>query len=155
MKKRDWLALTLGIFLAIFLIWKVGFGGAFPWENKLILKVSAEVVCWDVGIYKYCHYTRGMHAEVVPSKPLLASIEPLALFTNPAELSYSVTLTYPDKTQKFQHQDITVYESKWQDVYFSFPLTQKGVYTWEVEVCGSFYGFWACNKQTGSYSYGG
>jgi hypothetical protein len=153
MKKRDWLALTLGIFLAIFLIWKIGFGGA--WGNKLTFKVSARVACWSVGIYEYCHYTRDMQAEIVSSKPFLASVEPLALITNPADLSYEVTLTYPDKSSKFQHQEFKVYESKWQDAYFSFPLTQAGVYEWKARVCGSIYGTWQCDERSGSYSYGG
>jgi len=81
MEKKNVIALVLVVVLAGFLLLKVGFGGVSNiFQPKLNIKVSARVSCWSaVGIYQYCHYTRDMTAEVVPSTPFSIYTQPLAL----------------------------------------------------------------------------
>ena len=153
MEKKNVIALVLVVVLAGFLLLKVGFGGVSNiFQPKLNIKVSARVACWDIGIYKYCHYTRDMTAEVVPSAPFSIYTQPLAFYTNPADLSVDVQVTYPNGETKMQHQEAKVYESKWQDFYFTFPITEKGTYRWKATVCGAIYGTWQCDSRESVYT---
>ena len=154
MEKKNVIALVLLVVLAGFLLLKLGFGSVSNlFQPKLNIKVSARVSCWSaVGIYQYCHYARDMSAEVVPSAPFSIYMQPLALYTNPADLSVDVRVTYPSGETKMQHQETKVYESKWQDFYFTFPLTEKGTYKWKATVCGSYYGAWVCDSRESTYT---
>jgi len=153
MEKRDAIALMLMVFLAVFLFWKIGLGGSVT--KNLNFDVSAEVKCIDLVVYKYCHFTRDVNVEVSEGRAFTIYSPPLALKTTPAKLSIGVTLTYPDGVSKMKHQEVKIYDSGWHDFNFRFPLTIAGNYQWNVEVCGSSYGFWRCVERSGSYMWGG